>query len=152
MRPGLPPIWLGLLLVILALVKGVWPPDYVDRSPTHHVAHDQRMLGQDAPPGTEKVERRAGYIIFRVFDALVYLAIAQILIGSVAIWRTNDRFYWLMVAIAGLYGLVYAAASGLVIGAQVAFFGFCSIFLASGLGWISTGNSVRTDDESYSVA
>lgn len=130
-------IVIGLLLVMVALVRGKWPADFVNANRGQLVTHQQRLLGEDLPPGVEEVERRPGYLVFRVMDALLYLALAQVMVGLIALFRHYDVFFVGMIALAGLYGMIYAAQLGLVVGPQLSFTGFSFIFVASGLELLS---------------
>ena len=126
----------GLLLVIVSLVWGKWLPDYENANRGHVVTHQQRLLGQDEPLGAS-VERRPGYIFYRVLDGLVYLALAQAMMGLLALTWRYDHFFVGLMAAAGLYGMIYCAEQGLIVGAQIAFVGFSFIFMASGLELLS---------------
>ena len=136
-------IAVGLLLVIVALVRGKWPADFVNANQGQLVTHQQRLLGEDEPFGTTSVERRPFYLIFRVMDGLVYLALAQVIVGLVALLRRYDPFFIGMILLAALYGMIYCAELGLVVGAQISFTGFSFIFVATGLELLSHWIRVR---------
>lgn len=138
---------IGLMLVLIALLAGPWPPDYVNPVAGQTVSHQARLLGDDLPEGFTEVERRPNYTFFRVFDVLVYLAFAQALLATIAmIWVARPLFLVLQM-LAGLYGAIYAATLGLVIGPQIAFFGFACIFCASGVVWITSLQEEEKDKD-----
>jgi hypothetical protein len=135
-----PIIALGVLLVIIALVQAPWPAHVEEARYT--VSHIDRLTGQDTP--SDDAERPPGYVAFRVFDALVYFALAQILLATGAmVWR-DDSFFLLLVILGAVYGLIYSTSLGLVVGPQMASVGFTFILVAASIGYLTTGERNAT--------
>lgn len=135
---------IGTGLVILALVAGPWPPDLLNARPGYTVSHQQRLLGKDAPEDAAEVERKPGYLLFRVFDGLVYVALSLVVIAMLALVFWRSRLFLMLMMVAGSYGAVYAMALGLIVGPQMAFVGFSCIFFAAVISWITTGEAHGT--------
>ncbi|MBZ0304605.1 MAG: hypothetical protein K8I82_00930, partial [Anaerolineae bacterium] len=130
MRTGsLPLTAVGTALIILALVAGPWPPGGVNSRPGYTVSHQERLLGKE-PASNE--------LLFRVFDGLAYVALAQIILAMFALLFWRRRFFLLLIMAASAYGAVYSVSLGLFVGPQIAFVGFSLIFFAAVISWITT--------------
>lgn len=144
MRTGsLPLISLGTLLVIVSLWKAPWPADLLKPIPNYTVSHHERFLGRDAPDGVDVGEHPEGYLLFRIFDGVVYLALVQVILATLGLLLLGSRFLLVLVMLAGLYGAIYSVTLGLVIGPQMAFIGFSCIFFAAFISWL-TGETYGT--------
>jgi uncharacterized membrane protein len=146
-----PLLFVGITLVVIALGLAPWRPDYQNPLPNQTVSHQARLVGRDTPPKMEDVERRPNYWLHRGLDGLVYLALGQMMLCTLALVRTGDRFYLLLILAASLYGMIYAAAQGLVVGPQMTFIGFSAIFFAVVLEWL-VNTTTEVKDESHSAA
>lgn len=140
---SLPLSIIGLFIVVYALLNAAWPPDYVDAPDQPGVSHIRRLLGDDAPkdlPATIEVKRSDGYQLRRVLDALIYYVVLQGIIAVVGLAWLTERYLYGLLVVSGLYGTIYAATLGNVIGPILTIVGFALVLWGAVLGWLTTRN------------
>lgn len=128
---SLPLVLVGLLVVVFALLQAAWPADYKNAS-YHYVSHWERLTGNDAP---SEVEREAGYNIRRTLDTLIYYMVLQSIVAVIGLAWLNERNLYLLLMVSGVYGILYAAGLGLVIGPILTAAGFGLVLWGATLGY-----------------
>ncbi len=137
---GLPLMIVGLFIVVFALVNAPWPADFKDARNDQAVSHWQRMTGNDIPEELLQfgVERASGLRIRRILDALMYYMVFQAIVAIVGLaWIGERGLYWLLM-ISGIYGILYAAWLGILVGPILASCGFALVLWGAVFGWFST--------------
>ena len=137
---GLPMALIGVVIVVIALLFMVWPPDFEGSFPTDNVSHWARLMGEDSP-SERPVVRTDYYAVRRGVDALAYYMVFQSLVAIGGLALFADRHMYILLIISGLFGVVYAGALGLVIGPMIAAVGYAFILLSGILGWYSNKGS-----------
>ncbi len=130
---NLPLMIIGLLLVVIALLEGAWPADY-ENARYHYVSHWDRLTGNDAPDNLE-VNRETGYYIRRTLDTIIYFMVLQGVVAVVGLAWLNERNLYLLLIVSGVYGILYAAGTGLVIGPILTATGFALVLWGAALGY-----------------
>ncbi len=141
---SLPLVILGLLIVIFALVNAKWSADYKGAEfSRERVSHWQRLSGNDLPEdplSDEEYERTDGYRLRRTLDALIYYMVFQAIVAVVGLALLNDRRLFLLLFISSIYGILYAASMGIIIGPLLTITGFALVLFNAILGWFTSEN------------
>ncbi|NDJ86059.1 MAG: hypothetical protein GYB66_09250 [Chloroflexi bacterium] len=144
---SLPLMVIGLFICLYALVNAAWPPDYANALPDASVSHRDRLIGNDKPEDVESVERETGYQIRRFLDALAYFMLIQSVVAIVGLAWFTERALYLLLMVSGLYGVLYAAGLGNIIGPILFAGGFALVLWVAVLGWFATRDIVSLQDQ-----
>lgn len=137
---SLPVILLGLMMVIFSLNAAPWPADYKDANQFTTATHRERLLGDDVP-GDVDVERTSGYTMRRVLDGSIYVAFVFISLAWLTALVVHRDWVFLPMIGIGVFGVMYAATSGLTAGPLICGAGFALILFGAVFGWASSPKS-----------
>ena len=138
---SLPLSIIGLFIVVYALLNAAWPPDYEGAAFQRGVSHIDRLMGDDAPEDvTIEIERSDGYRLRRVLDVLIYYMVLQSIVAIIGLAWLTERYLYGLLLVSGLYGMIYAATLGNVIGPILIIVGFALVLWGAVLGWLTTRN------------
>lgn len=133
----LPVIVLGFLMVIFALGFAPWQADFEEATNFDTVSHWNRFTGNDLPENRD-VERPSGYLVRRIFDGTIYVSVIFGGMTVIALGFINRAWVFLPMIVLGLYGLLYAATSGLTVGPMILAGGYAMVFFGAIFGWITS--------------
>jgi hypothetical protein len=142
---SLPVLALGVFLMIFALVNAVWPADYVNATMNDTASHWERLTSEDEPDTPEgqeppEVERYGNHTVRRVVDGMAYFAVVQAIVAMIGLTLMGERYLYLLPMVSGLFGLIYSAMLGLIIGPILFATGSALVLVGGIMGFLTTRN------------
>ncbi|MCI0711982.1 MAG: hypothetical protein L0154_17645, partial [Chloroflexi bacterium] len=96
-----------------------------------------RFTGNDLPENRD-LKRPSGYMVRRIFDGTIYVSVIFGGITVIALGFINRAWVFLPMIVIGLYGLLYAATSGLTVGPMILAGGYAMVFFGAIFGWVTS--------------